>query len=100
GVHAAREPHDPLLEAAAHHDLVLEEAHEPAARELGIDGERVSFLHPLPHYVDARCGMRDARCVGPIHRWVELDRPSLTLPASRIPHPEILDEMRQVDLQI
>src|SRR3989475_8341780 len=54
----------------------LEEAHEPAARELGVDGEGISFLHPLPHDVDARCGMRDAGCVGPVHRRVELDRPS------------------------
>src|SRR2546427_12940551 len=78
----------------------LEEAHEPAARELGVDGEGISFLHPLPHDVDARCGMRDAGCVGPVHRRVELDRPSLTLPASRFPHPEILDEMRQIDFQV
>src|SRR5258708_22396557 len=92
GVHTTREPHDSPGEPAAADHLVLEEARQPAARQVSVDGERISFLHTLPHHVNAGSGKRSPGTVGPVARGAELhDRP-LAFPLSRFPFCEVLDE--------
>ena len=100
-IYAARDRHDALREAAAPDDFVLQKRDEPAAREIGVDGERVSFLNTAPH--DMNCGLRIADCGlsrRSVRRRVELDGSRLPFPSSRFPFSEVLDKMRQIDLQI
>src|SRR5579885_98697 len=89
----ARQPHDPLREAPPPHHLVPQETHEPAARQLAVNGERVAFLHPSPDHVNRGNGNGKPGSLRSIGRRIELDRRSLDspFPLSLLPFPQALE---------
>src|SRR2546429_7667727 len=59
---------------------VLQKARQPAARQLDVDRERISFLHPLSHHMDPGSRERGAGS-STVGGWVKLHHAAPALPA-------------------